>query len=54
MTENTENEAQKRAHLIHKDAIILFFFHLLRLLYSRGKAGQKYEKNHHDVKQRSH
>lgn len=37
MTENTENEAQKRANLIHKDTITLVFFYLFHLLYSGGK-----------------
>lgn len=54
MTENTENEAQKRAHLIYKDGLILFFFYPLHLLYSGGKWDKSMKKIHHDLKQRSY
>lgn len=39
MTENTENEAQKLAHLIHKDAIILFFSLPVSLTVFWGEVG---------------
>lgn len=44
MTDNTENEAQRRAHLIHKDAVILFLFYLFHLLYSGGKWAKSMKK----------